>query len=429
MKSIRYQYSLLGLIACLSVWVSCTKVSTTKRSEIPQVSFDSATERWQGVTKEKYYNILEDTKASAVTVAEGTGYEYSEKTGKYFNVRIPVAEVANDGSIILLWQGRFDGTDRGYDHLLISRSTDWGETWEQQIIFNEDNVDLGDNSLVIDRYSGRLFAIAYSGMTDEKQLIFVSNDNGKNWERVPHNPITNNDGAPLRMRGTTGIQIRRDNTHPLILPAITENGKLAYMKCDKDKQQWEFLVQHSTPSYNEPSIVELMDTGNNYTRILNITRRINAENNNTYKQQSQYIYQSNINEGNWMPDNETGDFSFNTTKCNQHIKRYSGISDGYPSRILYSSTINGIGFSPSRYGGVVALSYDEGKSWISKTIVPKNTHFGYSCQVILPDGSIGLFYETHNDKYKKTRYGAIKFIRYTLGWLTEGQDKYISQLD
>jgi sialidase-1 len=65
----------------------------------------------------------------------------------------------------------------------------------------------------------------------------------------------------------------------------------------------------------------------------------------------------------------------------------------------------------------VRVSYDEAKTWpVSKLVFKEWT--GYSSLVGLPDGSVGLLYEAGD----KRRYERIDFARFTLGWLSEGQD-------
>ena len=387
----------------VAIFMSCCNVFTPRKRLVVGVS-DSL--------------ILSPT--VAVTVTEGRGVKGYDK---YYNTRIPVAEVANDGSLILLWQGRYDGSDRGADHLLVSRSIDNGKTWMEQRLFEENGVDLGDNSLIIDRKSGTLFAMAYvSGRLGSKQLIYSSDDHGVRWTKL-NTLVRNPSGEVLRMRGTTGIQLQKGDDNTLIMPAITGSGKLAYMKCDSGSKEWTFLAEHGVMEYNEPTIVEVINTDSEQASVLNVNR-INRKVVAGFKRQTFSSININTLDVEWKPGDTTEDFIFYATSCNQHLKRYSGIEDGGKSRILYSSTINGststIDGSKSshlRYGGLVAISYDEGRTWKSKIIVPRNIHFGYCSQVILKDGSIGLFYETHNDTGKKVRYGAIKFIQYSLDWL------------
>jgi len=62
----------------------------------------------------------------------------------------------------------------------------------------------------------------------------------------------------------------------------------------------------------------------------------------------------------------------------------------------------------------LSCSSDEGKTWpVSRLIYEQ--HSDYSCLTVLPDKSIGIYYG--RDKYSK-----LTFARFTLQWLSRGQD-------
>lgn len=86
---------------------------------------------------------------------------------------------------------------------------------------------------------------------------------------------------------------------------------------------------------------------------------------------------------------------------------------GNKNRLLFSNPA-----STKRENMTVRLSYDEGKTWpVSKTIYPGLA--GYSSLALLPDGSIGMFYE-HGAQHDTDQ---LTFVRFTMEWLTDGKDK------
>ena len=92
------------------------------------------------------------------------------------------------------------------------------------------------------------------------------------------------------------------------------------------------------------------------------------------------------------------------------VLRYTDPADGKnKSRILYSGPQ-----SAQRENGTVFLSYDEGRTWPIRRVLCKD-RFAYSCLTALPDGSIGCLYEADGAN-------RIVFARFTLDWLTDGQD-------
>jgi len=105
--------------------------------------------------------------------------------------------------------------------------------------------------------------------------------------------------------------------------------------------------------------------------------------------------------------------------CQASLLRYTLASTGGKNRLLFSNPASAPAPGQSRGDRVkmtVRLSHDEGRTWP----VSKCLHDGpsaYSCLAALPDGDIGCLYEGG-----KTRYGEIVFARFSLEWLTDGQD-------
>lgn len=72
---------------------------------------------------------------------------------------------------------------------------------------------------------------------------------------------------------------------------------------------------------------------------------------------------------------------------------------------------------PKGHGLRIWLSYDECKNW-QKSKLAKEGHAGYSDLAVLPDMSVGCLYESN-----KPSWCSILFTRFTLEWLTDGEDK------
>lgn len=100
--------------------------------------------------------------------------------------------------------------------------------------------------------------------------------------------------------------------------------------------------------------------------------------------------------------------------CNASIIRYTSIEDGSDkNRLLFSNAK----MKDGRENMTVRVSYDEGKSWTEgKTIYAGSS--AYSSLTVLQNGEIGLFFEKDN-------YQENVFVRFTLEWLTDGNDKLL----
>ena len=82
------------------------------------------------------------------------------------------------------------------------------------------------------------------------------------------------------------------------------------------------------------------------------------------------------------------------------------------SRLLFSNPA-----STKREKMTVRISYDEGKSWAVSKLLNAGPS-AYSALAVLPDMTLGCLYERGDSSaYKK-----ITFARFSLEWLTDGED-------
>ena len=82
------------------------------------------------------------------------------------------------------------------------------------------------------------------------------------------------------------------------------------------------------------------------------------------------------------------------------------------NRILFANPA-----APKRERMTVRLSYDEGSTWPVSRVMHEGPA-AYSSLVVMRDRTIGLLYE----RGAETPYERITFTRFTLGWLTNGED-------
>jgi sialidase-1 len=83
---------------------------------------------------------------------------------------------------------------------------------------------------------------------------------------------------------------------------------------------------------------------------------------------------------------------------------------GGKSRLLFANPAH----EHARVNLTMRLSYDEGKHWVYSRVIDKGPS-AYSDLVTTRDLQIGLLYERGNT-------GGITFVRFSLDWLTNGED-------
>ncbi|MCK4745576.1 MAG: exo-alpha-sialidase, partial [Bacteroidales bacterium] len=101
------------------------------------------------------------------------------------------------------------------------------------------------------------------------------------------------------------------------------------------------------------------------------------------------------------------DFGLPGTACQGTVLRYSWPEEG--ENILIQAAPSN---KYKRTQGTVRISNDEGNTWPwFRTVIPSD--YAYSCLTLLPDGKIGLLYETD-------RYREIKFTSFSVDWVKQG---------
>jgi sialidase-1 len=105
--------------------------------------------------------------------------------------------------------------------------------------------------------------------------------------------------------------------------------------------------------------------------------------------------------------------------CQASLARYTLVTGGGgKNRLLFANPAD----PQNRFLMTVRLSYDEGRTWpVSKLV--KNGTGAYSSLTVLPDGTIGLIYETgssHDGVVES--YANLTFARFNLEWFTGEHD-------
>ena len=296
--------------------------------------------------------------------------------------------------------------DRSGQDLVCKHSTDSGRTWSKgRLIVTHGDKSICPNAAVYDHTTGRihafytLFEWPYTHAESRKtwngqkrtQYHLWSDDDGKTWSKP--RDIT----AMMRVRDSIvvfgsgeGIQLQH-GTHKgrLLVPGGDfDGGKKFYpFFSDDGGETW----QRGKPvkcGASETAIAELPDgtlLANNRGRRGFRRRSVSTDQGAT-----------------WAELRE--DKALRSVSCNgsliavKHPKGKEGV-------VLLCSVPVG----PKRTHGTVYISFDWGETWPAKKLVVEGP-FAYSSLIELPDGTIGLFYETAD-------YRCIRLVKLSKGWL------------
>ncbi len=391
------------------------------------------------------YTFTNTTAAGSRTILLGHSIVFKQNTAGSLHYRIPAIITAADGSLVVAADKRWDALNDLASHLdvMVTRSTDNGKTWSPAITIAGANTTTGygDPALVVDNVhnKGRILCIfasgaAFWGSTQSNPIainVSYSDDNGITWSTpVDITSQIYGYGAPLSgIYGAFAASGRalqlKDGRIMFVIDArntSTWGGTtLNYVVySDNGGASWSVSTNSPTPSStsntstanaDEAKLVELADG-----RVL---MSIRNRNNDGYRLVS---YSSDRGET-WTTRATWS--SLPVTNCNGDVIYYTYENDGYSkNRMLHSIPDN----TSTRKNVSVKLTYDEGATWsYTKSICPG--YSAYSSLTILPDNTIGIFYE--NGKWDGNLPGPdgmeLYFARFSLNWLTDGADTELDQ--
>lgn len=350
--------------------------------------------------------------------------------------RIPAMVILPNGNIVTAIDRRWNNESDLANRIdIIARiSEDGGYTWSEEYpiaIASDANNGRGDCALVV-APNGDIVAAFVGGnglwasSASDPIVSFISrsSDGGKTWTAVQEGgagDITsqiwgaNCGGDATRLGGTAaffgsgrGLCLTRQtganaskNGRIMFVTAINNGGTLYNYVVYSDDNGFTWKVSdRAFSSGDEAKVAELNDG-----TILMSVRRSGARG-----------YTKSTDGGEtWSAQSTWNDLRINA--CNGDILEYTAKADGYDlNRTLHSLPINDGGNRREKVS--VYLSYDEGQTWTRKKQMFPGLA-AYSTMIKFDDGTIGMYAEDQQNNVT-TSY----FMRFSLSWLTDGQDVY-----
>lgn len=347
--------------------------------------------------------------------------------------RIPGLAVSTSGTLLAVFDARWDGSGDlpANVDVALMRSTTLGDTWEpMQIIMDFDKTvpgssgnGVGDPAILVDRVTGRIWVAAlwsfgnhgYVGSgkglsTNEtgQYVLTWSDDDGLTWSAptsiTPQVKVDTNWGVCFQGPGA-GIQLRNGT---LLFPSQQTdpggaNARAFFIFSTNQGATWGVSPRVNAtipPQLNENQMVELDDG-----RIMVSSRAPSGGGGK--RVWSTYTWTTNLATGTWSALVYTNI----DPVCQGSFCRYTSTNDGHAfSRLLFANPAGS-----TRTNMTVRLSEDEGATWTaSRTIDPRPS--AYSCLATLPDGTVGLLYETGDASSIDT----LVFARFDPGWMLGG---------
>ncbi len=347
--------------------------------------------------------------------------------------RIPGIVTDSKGVLHAVYDHRYNNSgdlpgniDVGY-----SRSSDGGATWsESRVIMAFDPTvagsqgnGVGDPAILYDPNTGTLWTAAlwsfgnngYNGSgpglapSETGQYVLVkSEDRGDTWsEPVSITSQVKDPAWRLLFVGPGHGITLRDGT--LVFPSqMRREGdglvRMCFVFSRDQGETWQFgsVIPQTSPQTNENEFLELDDG-----RLLFSGRT--PVGSNGQRAWAYYTPAAPATDVEPLRDGTWSDIfrlpSVPDPVCQASVIQWKSTHDGHPREwILFANPATG-----GRNGMTIRLSQDGGLSWpVSRLLYPGSS--AYSCLTILPDGTVGLFFERDN-------YTKITFARVEEGWL------------
>ena len=359
--------------------------------------------------------IMEQTMGSRGGVTLQEVDLFSGGVGGYHTYRIPSVVVAPDGSILAFCEARRNtGGDFDDIDLMLRRSQDNGATWtEMEVIAADGEHSIGNQCPVVDSFTGTIWLP--HNKNNQQTYVMSSDDNGVTWSQREEitddvtspawQPYPVSDGNVHRdlLCGTGtgpghGIQLKSGR---LIVPSWHNDGKPQsshVIYSDDHGQSWR-LGPTLGRDVDECELVQTND-GRLYMNM------------RSQRQANRRAYAWSWDEGDSWSEPVVDDRLIDAN-CQGSVVRFTDSESHEKNRVVFSNAA-----STTRERLTAWLSYDECRTWAISKVLNEGPS-AYSDLCIAPDMSICCFYECG----EKHRYERLTFARFSIEWLTDGDDR------
>ena len=408
------------------LWIAYDIAEDAKEGNLADAAITAYTVDGKDITE----NRGNPEHSATIFLSEGAVLMPMDKGSLYY--RIPAITVTRDGKRLVTLTDDRKGHNSdlpSHCYLVAQYSEDNGRTWSDPVTVagtaeTGGNYGHGDASIVTNRDNGEIVGIMTSAGTyghgffagtaaePPRWKTITSRDGGLTWEApVDHtddlfgancsNPDTktwksgfSGSGAALQKRDGTLVSS--------FVNRQADNSQHFYFFMSKDGgESWYVSGTSGTSGADEPKTLE-RNNGD-----LAISVRSSGYN--------YYNYTSDDGATWHLPSQTRFTSGISGNACDGEYMVWCSTVEGNPWNIAFQTLPN----SGSRQNVSIALSTDEGATFgTPKTICPRGS--AYSAAVVLPDGTLGVYYEENGVFGGYT----MRFVRFSLDWASNGQFKF-----
>lgn len=359
--------------------------------------------------------VLSCCSVAAQPVAGPVPVFVAGKTSAHPSVRIPALLVTKAGTLLAFAEARDGNADQAGNDLILSRSSDGGQTWSTPVVVVEQGASSVNNPTVVEeRSSGRVFLHChvfppgtkeFSGLQPgpdggTRMAYVYSDDDGATWSALvdvtaalkPPNAVTVAQGPGV------GIQLARGaHAGRLLVPCNSQDAQRNFVNwmalSDDGGKTWRrgADVPQQGMQLNEVQVAETRDGG----VYLNSRQWRGAGRRKAAWSSDGGATWSAASEDQALPEPVCQGSLISFVAGERHVTLFLN-PEGEPA-------------GKGRKRGMLRLSLDGGKTWcLAKLLVPGP--FAYSSMARLADGRIGVLYEPAG-------HTEVLFTTFDLAWL------------
>ena len=328
--------------------------------------------------------------------AQQLNHIYKGGEERYNCFRIPSLITTTRGTVLAFAEARkINCGDAGDIDMVVKRSEDGGKTWSPlQVIWNDSTNTCGNPAPVVDEKTGNIILLStwnlgadhekeiINGSSKDTRRVFVlrSTDDGRTWSKATEitKDVKKNNWAWYATGPGRGIQLSKGkHKGRLVIPsnhiiAKTKENYSHVIYSDDGGNTWKLGGVIRQEGVNESTVAELSSG-----RLLLNMR-------NAGKSKYRQVAISKNAGKKWSaiyPDTVLIE-----PVCEANLIQYK--FPGKKNLLVFSNPAS----TTSRTKMTVRISGDDGKTWPLKKLVYEGPS-AYSCLTVLPNGSLGLFYE------------------------------------
>ena len=374
---------------------------------------------------------------------------FEAETGGYAHYRVPAIAVSPKGTVLAFVEARKSASgDWGTQDIMMRRSTDGGQTWEEPRVIARVKGEIQQNAVafaqnlakpgevtynnivpIVDRENGVVhflfcveYARAYYMRSDDDAMTFSEPvDITSTFEK-----FRSEYGWKVLATGPGhGIQLENGR---LVVPVWLSDGTgghahrpsiVSVIYSDDHGETWErgdVVVRH--PELKNPSETLALQLRDGRV-VLNIR--------NESSEHRRAISYSEDGATGWTAPVFHDELV--EPVCMGSLIRLSAQPGDAKNRILFANPDSNEPRDPARpeasykrQNVTVKLSYDEGQTWTVKKPLDRGVS-GYSDLATGPDGTIYCIYERGTPTDRGTHVKYVTVARFDLAWLTDGEDQ------